>query len=616
MLLSIVAGIVFHALAGAGVVCYVVGAGIAFVLSLWKRQFLYLVIVAFSAMNAYFNASQDIISRDRETVYSGVVRSEHRYVRHTKLLLHIDRVLFPEDTIACHIKAEYYTFSDESYFGRRLVIRGRIRPSRRALGVPYLSGRIISSRVNSSVSAVILGPVRDYIDRLLHRFYGADRHALAAGLTLGGSGRLRRDLKEVFARAGVLHILAVSGLHVGFAAAFIAALLFFTPLDHRAKFLIVVCALLGYAGVTGFRPSVVRATAMASLAGLAMVSQRKVSAMHTVNITAIAFLVVDPLLLFDVSAQLSFGAVYGIIYLYPRIQAHLIERVRSQVLRIVLRPMAVSLSAQIFVAPLIIHYFHRLPVYAVLANLVIVPAASIAIFMLYISICAGWLWFGLAKAAALAASLPISTLIAVSDLFARLPLSEVRLTISPVIIVPFYLLFWSKPRKMLLWAGLAAAIILTLGKCVDSVEVHSASRLLLITTPASERILLTQRISAQQRAFLEGQGVNEVDYLVAPERDYPVKRGHVQMPAKMRFIDLTVGEVRIRVSDRVRVRFREWEREFTWQELKECSEEGMVMRIASDGEDERVTESALYPTIVAEMRDDALWALSRLILFF
>jgi ComEC/Rec2-related protein len=616
ILLSIIAGIIVHTSLDTPLLYYLVAVVAAMLLSLWNRRFLYLIVLVLSAVNVYSNRPPDADFNDRDMVYSGIVYGENHYEHYTKLLLHIDRIFTTSDTIEYHSRAEHYAFGEEVYFGKRLTIKGQLRPSRYAHRPAHLGGKIISSSTQDHVFGVIFNPVRSYVDRLLSDLFRDDQYRIASGLILGGSGRLGEELKEVFSRAGVLHILAVSGLHVGFAAIFLGAFLFFVPLDHRIKFAIVMCGLIVYAGVTGFRPSVSRATLMAFLFGMALVSERNVSSMHVVNITATVFLLVNPLLFFDVGAQLSFGAVYGILWLYPRIEKGVINKVRQRIYRIILRPMAVSFSAQVFVAPFVIYYFHRLPLYAVLTNLLIVPIASTIIFLLFLCFAVGWMWFAAAKVIALPASIFITVLVALSDFAASIPFSSIRLSISPLMIIPFYCLFWKQFRKPALWLVVILMFLFSLARSVDCLTVCSAARGILITTPGGEHVFITNNVSVTQHAFLERQGVTELEYLIASSRDYTVSRGFVALPERMHFTELTYGDLGIRISDRVRIAFGSSQMEYAWSDLKDQSDKGRVTHLLCDGESAYVVQGNLYGTITEQMFVDLQLILHRLAFFF
>jgi competence protein ComEC len=443
-----------------------------------------------------------------------------------------------------------------------------------------------------------------------------DQYRVASGLTLGGSGRLGRELRMVFSRAGILHILAVSGLHVGFVAAFLGFLLLSIPIDYRLKIFIIICGLMLYAGVTGFRPSVCRAAFMAVLLGLAMILQRKVDHIHVINITAIAFLIASPLLIFDVGAQLSFAAVYGILYLYPKIDLKFITRVRPRFLKILFAPMAVSFSAQIFVAPFIIYYFHRLPVYAVLTNFVIIPIASMIIFLLFLSFFAGALCFALAKIITVPVSLLIAALIALSKFFASMPLSSISPVVSPLITFPFYLLVWAKARKAVIWLILAIVLVFTLSSSVDCLTVCTVGEGVLITTPAGENILVSGGKYAPQRILLARQGISELDYLIAPSKILPVVQEYVSLPDKMHFKNLSCDDLVIHITNRVGIEFRGEVVEFDWGRRKGLQEPGRVTYILSNGEEKYTIQGSLYGSIIEQMVLDSKIVLCRIGLLF
>ncbi|UCD20372.1 MAG: ComEC/Rec2 family competence protein [candidate division WOR-3 bacterium] len=532
------------------------------------------------------------------------------------MTVRIDRIILSGDTIDYRCKAHYYAFRQDVYFGKRLMIKGRLRQPRYGHQPLQLTGKIIGSNAQDHPLGRVFNRLRVYVDRLLGDLFRGDDYLVASGLVLGGSGRLPEALKEVFGRAGVLHIMAVSGLHVGFVGAFLGVILLFIPVDRKIKFAIIVCGLVVYAGLTGFRPSVVRATLMAFLFGAALVSQRDVSGMHTVNVTGIIFLLYDPLLLFDVSVQLSFSAVYGILFLYPRIEEKVIKRVRRRLVRIVLRPMAVSLSAQVFVAPFVIYYFHRLPLYAVLTNLMIVPIASMIIFLLLLCFAIGWMWFGVARVIAFPVSILISVLIAIPTCVARLPLAAIRLTISPLLIFPFFCLCWRRIRKATIWLTLTLVSLFSLTRSIDDVMVCVAARGILITAPGGEHILLTDKVSAGQRAFLDKEGIAELDYLISRSTGHPVQRAFVELPGKMQYTEMTIGDMKIRITDRVRIRYRNFEREYAWGELERWSDRGLATYVLTDGESEHTVNHCIYGTIVDDAFFDLRLVLSRFAMVF
>ncbi len=595
--MSVALGIISRTLLGFPMLFYILVLPVVLIVSLWKYRFLYFAVFILAAVNFDIHLPEEMTFGERAVVCTGIVLGEDPYEYHARLRIQVDKILFANDTIACSFPVDCYVHEKGPFLGKRLTIKGRIKPAKRTYRPAVLAGKIIGSAEHEHVFGVIFGPIRSYIDHLLRNSFDGDRYGVASGLTLGGSGRLSRELKEVFSRAGILHVLAVSGLHVGFVGAFFGVMLLLVPVDHRVKFIMVMCGLFMYAGVTGFRPSVCRAVLMSFLFGLALVSQRNVDSMHVVNMSALVFLLVSPVLLFDVGAQLSFVAVYGILYLFPVLEDNFIKKVQKRFLRVVLRMMAVSFSAQVFVAPLLMYYFNRLPIYAVVANLLIVPIASVLIFMLFLCFSVGWVWFGVVRIIAVPTGILIGLLMALSDFFARLPFSTLNLSMSPMMIFPFYLLAWKRVRKLMLWLVVFFAVIFSIAGSVRCLTVCSTSGGLLIITPDNTHIYVTDKITAEQGAFLHKQGIDTLDYLIARSKSYPVKREFIRCPGNLSFLELKYGDLEILFSEQVAIRFGECTMVYSQHYFDRQPGDGKITYVFSNGKVNYVVERSLYDTI-------------------
>ncbi len=221
--------------------------------------------------------------------------------------------------------------------------------------------------------------VRQWASRQLARHLaGEQEEAIANALVLGYREQLDQEITRAYSTAGVMHVLAVSGLHVGFLYLFLQLL--FRPWRRHAYLKWVgyglsLLVLWGYAFVTGLSPSVLRAVIMFSLIAFAVQLKRKSSIYNTLSIAAFAMLLYDPFMLRMVGFQLSFLAVAGIVYLQPRFAAW--YKGESRILQKVWGLLAVSLAAQLATFPLGLYYFGQFPTYFFLANLVVVPAASL-----------------------------------------------------------------------------------------------------------------------------------------------------------------------------------------------------------------------------------------------
>lgn len=234
----------------------------------------------------------------------------------------------------------------------------------------------------------------DVRDRLAARYAGMgmdeEAQAIVTAVTLGDRSLLRRETRDLYAAAGVSHLLALSGLHLG-----IIVGLFLTWLNGRLVCsrwrtcvgVLVLLFIWTYAFVAGLPTSLVRASLMTSLFVVASLCQRRGSPLNLLVLTVFVMLLVRPVYLFDVGAQLSVAAVAGIVVLHERWMKWAFGRWRLQCfwlqrhhLMWPLTMLSVSLAAQLFTLPLVAYYFHRLPLYAPLFNLILIPLTTVLIY--------------------------------------------------------------------------------------------------------------------------------------------------------------------------------------------------------------------------------------------
>ena len=232
--------------------------------------------------------------------------------------------------------------------------------------------------------------------------------ALLGGLLLGERTELPPEVHEAFRRAGVYHVLAVSGFNVALLAGAVWGLLRAAGGSRRTAAVAAMLAVLGFAAVVGPEPSVLRATIMAVLVLAAVVLEREASVTNSLALAALVILGARPGDLLDPGFQLSFAATAGIVAApLPR--------------GIVAGAIGVSVAAQLAVLPITLAHFNQLSTIGVLANLAVVPLAAAATILGLIGVAAStlgdWLtaaafgavWpilLALRGAAALAAALP------------------------------------------------------------------------------------------------------------------------------------------------------------------------------------------------------------------
>ncbi|WP_296620664.1 ComEC/Rec2 family competence protein [Marivirga sp.] len=216
-----------------------------------------------------------------------------------------------------------------------------------------------------------------YLERIMNEHIQNDRSlAIAKALTLGIKDELDNDLRNAYAAAGAMHVLAVSGLHVGIIFLIVSTFLKKWKNRKRGRIFFAVTnisVLWAYAFITGLSPSVQRAAMMFTFIILAQAMKRQTNIYNTLAASAFVLLSFNPFLLFSVGFQLSYLAVLGIVFFQPKLYGLL--QFRFVLWDKIWAITCVSIAAQLATAPLALLYFHQFPTYFFLSNLVVIPAA-------------------------------------------------------------------------------------------------------------------------------------------------------------------------------------------------------------------------------------------------
>ena len=212
--------------------------------------------------------------------------------------------------------------------------------------------------------------------------FKGEEFAVLSALTVGYKEELSDELRESYSVAGISHVLALSGLHVGILWFLLGRVLrpFCRNQTMRIlRWIVVTLLLWSFAFVAGLMPSVVRAVIMCMLVELRALGRRRGQPLDILAIAAFSMLLYSPFYLFDVSFQLSFMAVLAISVCYTEL--HRLWFIRNRVLRYVWGIAEVSVAAQLGTAPLVMYYFSGFSLYFLLANLLVAPLIPIIIYL-------------------------------------------------------------------------------------------------------------------------------------------------------------------------------------------------------------------------------------------
>jgi competence protein ComEC len=292
--------------------------------------------------------------------------------------------------------------------------------------------------------------------------------AVAGALLLGDVDDVDRPLLNDYASTGVIHILSVSGMHVGMIFLILEKLLaFFEKRKNGSwiKALVIVSFIWIYALITGLSPAVMRAAAMLSLIVSSRTMKRQPDILNILAASVILLLIWRPLLLADPGFQLSYLAVAGIVIFYKPV--HNIYIPVNLILDKVWSIIAVSVAAQILTIPVCLYYFNQFPNYFIITNIIVIPLSNMIIYTGIMALAVGHIpWLSLVIARLL--SVLVWTMNTIIHWIGGLPFSVMKgiVVTFPQTVVIFLIIitgtvFLFKKSTIWLFIQLSFAILLS-----------------------------------------------------------------------------------------------------------------------------------------------------------
>lgn len=281
---------------------------------------------------------------------------------------------------------------------------------------------------------------------------------VASALLLGYKDFITPEVTQAYAASGALHVLCVSGLHVGMVFLVLSRVLFFLGKTKKLQVLqtiLIVAFIWCYACLTGLSPSVLRAATMFSMMALGKHFSKQPNVLNTIGASALILMIFDPFMMTEVGFKLSYLAVIGIVYLQPLIVKWF--SFKWWVMQKSWEITSVSIAAQAATFPLGLYYFHQFPSLFLVSNLIVIPAGwllinlGIAMFLFApftpLQLCVGklfyWITWGLNKFIFWLDDLPYSIIQGVSISWIEL------LAIYAIVFLGASLLIVLKPKPLL-----------------------------------------------------------------------------------------------------------------------------------------------------------------------
>ncbi len=231
----------------------------------------------------------------------------------------------------------------------------------------------------------IMMSLRVQIKQYFHKYMTQRSAGILSALILGERSEVDVETKADFANTGVIHVLAVSGLHVGYVSLILITITGMLRLSYRPQMILVIIGLGFYVILTGGAASVMRASIMAALILIATMLERNTDVFNILATAALFILLIDPSQISGIGFQLSFSAVFSIVTLFPILRKWIpvVNFPRLPVLGSSINTIVdlffVSLAAQLGTLALTIYYFHKIPLISLAANLIVVPLIGLIV---------------------------------------------------------------------------------------------------------------------------------------------------------------------------------------------------------------------------------------------
>ncbi|MDH3252807.1 MAG: DNA internalization-related competence protein ComEC/Rec2, partial [Ignavibacteria bacterium] len=395
----------------------------------------------------------------------------------------------------------------------------------------------------------VIAPVRNHVSAVIDLQIRGDEGEFLRGIVLGDRSGIPWETREAFSRAGVAHVLAVSGTHVAIVAAFLFFLFEVMRLPRVLKLTVTAAGMLCFMLMTGSQPPVVRATVMGLVIILGAMYRKRTNVYNSIGIAAVVILGLDPRQLFDPGFQLSFGAVISIVYGYPKLNRGImripVTRAWSRGAIQLLRLAAVSAAALLGTLPISLYTFGRVSIIGIVANIAIVPAVGLAIVLGLLTTLLAVLSSAVSLIYADLTATLLSFILAVVDAVGSLPFAAVDAAgVTVIDVMVFYtgLLFCSRltssrSARPLFIALLLASNVAVFSRCARSgntlkvifIDVGQGDAI-LVRFP-DDRILLvdagprSDRFDAGKRIvgpLLRREGISTIHLLIAthPHSDH------------------------------------------------------------------------------------------------
>lgn len=358
----------------------VIGFGVAFVIGV-------LVVIApvMKAINLPTYNGNVVVSGvvcdyiDREETYIQFLVKDCKVITSDSVTA-TDMKIVVNTSVYTDIKlGDYITFECEL---QEYKLGDRYGLGRLANGIGYSTYAKSNNIATTSGEMEFVSLVRNKVKTILDNNLNSDNSEICYAVLFGQKYGLSDSISDMFSYAGISHILAVSGLHIGVLVTLIWFALKKLKISDYLKLGVFAFILIFYSYLCGFSPSVCRASIMAFVLALCKVKCWEYDIINSLGFAGCVILLCNPLTLYSVSFQLSFMCIFGIITFAPFVRKYLLKIKCPKVLANVL---AISIAVNMVILPVAMNVFYEVSLLGIFANILVLPIFSITYILLFVA---------------------------------------------------------------------------------------------------------------------------------------------------------------------------------------------------------------------------------------
>lgn len=290
-----------------------------------------------------------------------------------QVLFHADYTAFKNDPNPGSFDAAFY-YGMHHYIGRAFVT----------------SDAIVKTGTQTNL-AIFFAKWQEKLSSYISSLLPSSVSGLAVALLVGAKGEIDQEVINSFQNTGAMHVLAVSGLHVGLILVAIQKFLslFSRWISRKSAIVISILCIVAFGLISGASPAVVRAVVMFVILAFGQLLDRKGNGLNSLFVSAILLLLYDPYYLFDVGFQLSYAAMLGIFILQKPLETLFYPK--SKIITWIWSGTVIGIAATIATTPFILFWFHQFPNYFLLSNLVVMLFGTAVLYLLIGLIVGAWI---------------------------------------------------------------------------------------------------------------------------------------------------------------------------------------------------------------------------------